>query len=148
MRSPLLAARAARAAGGAWRVNRLLLSLALALALERRGGENSWHMEEVTGHLPDLHFSLTSDRGSAVTARKFEGYLLLLYFGYTRCNTECPVSLSRLARVIRMLGDGENGVRVLFVSLDPVRDTGRASRGCNILVVTTAYISNSSYVLA
>jgi protein SCO1/2 len=116
-RSPLPAAGASR------RVNRLLLSLALALALAGCGGENSWHVEEVTGHLPNLHFSLTSDSGSAVTARKFEGYLLLLYFGYTHCNTECPVSLSRLARVIRMLGDSENGVRVLFVSLDPARDT-------------------------
>src|SRR4051794_2137261 len=115
--------RLVAAAGSVQRCLHILISLALALTLEGCAGENSWHVEEVTGHLPDLHFSLTSDSGSAVTARKFEGHVLLLYFGYTHCNAECPVSLARLARVVRMLGDGENKVRILFVSLDPARDT-------------------------
>ncbi|HET7061719.1 MAG TPA: SCO family protein, partial [Nitrosospira sp.] len=101
---------------------RLLTVLAFAITLGC-SSENSWHMEEVTGHLPDLDFSLTSDRGSRVTANEFEGNLLLLYFGYTHCNAECPVSLARLARVVQMLGDGKNQARILFVSLDPGRDT-------------------------
>lgn len=106
---------------------RLLAVLALAITLGC-SGENPWHVEEVTGHLPDLDFSLTSDRGSPVTANEFEGKLLLLYFGYTRCNAECPVSLARLARIMQMLGDGKNQVRILFVSLDPDRDTPEVLR--------------------
>jgi protein SCO1 len=101
---------------------RLLTVLTLATTLWGCTGKNAWHVEDVTGHLPDLDFSLVSDSGSTVTAKKFEGHLLLLYFGYTHCNAECPVSLARLAQVVQMLGDG-NRFRILFVSLDPDRDT-------------------------
>jgi protein SCO1/2 len=101
----------------------LLMALMLLLTLTGCTHQSPWHIEEVTGHLPDLDFSLTADNGRAVTGEQFEGYLLLLYFGYTHCDAECPVSLARLANVVRLLGDGENRVRILFVSLDPGRDS-------------------------
>jgi len=90
---------------------------------KRLHGGKSWHVEEVTGHLPELNFSLTSDRGSAVTAKTYEGYLLLMYFGFTHCTAECPVSMARLAHVMRLLGNDGHRTRILFVTLDPQRDT-------------------------
>jgi protein SCO1/2 len=104
-------------------LGRYIMSLTVALAISGCMAEKSWHVEEVTGHLPELNFSLTSDRGSAVTAKTYEGYLLLMYFGFTHCTAECPVSMARLAHVMRLLGNDGHRARILFVTLDPQRDT-------------------------
>jgi protein SCO1/2 len=57
---------------------------------------------------------------------------VLLYFGYTHCPDECPTTLANLATVLRDLGPRAKDVRVLFVSVDPARDT---------LPVLKAYVS-------
>jgi protein SCO1/2 len=106
-----------------------ILGLTLVLAASGCSIEKPWHVEEVTGHLPDLNFSLTSNHGSAVTAETYEGYLVLMYFGFTRCNAECPVSMARLAHVMRLLGNDAERARILFVTLDPQRDTPQALHG-------------------
>lgn len=80
------------------------------------------HAKEVTGHLPDLSFSLTSDQGQPVTARTYEGKVLLLYFGFTHCREECPISMARLARVMHLLGEDAERAHILFVTVDPERD--------------------------
>jgi protein SCO1/2 len=112
-----------------WRafpLDRYILSLTMALAISGCIGQKSWHVEEVTGHLPDLDFSLTSDRGIPVTAKAYEGHVLLMYFGFTHCTAECPVSMARLAHVIKLLGSDAQRARILFVTLDPQRDTPQA----------------------
>ncbi|MGH8685211.1 MAG: SCO family protein [Nitrosospira sp.] len=104
-------------------LGRYILSLTMALAISGCISEKSWHVKEITGHLPDLSFSLTSDSGRPVTAKTYEGYILLMYFGFTNCDAECPVSMARLAHVLQLLGDDANRTRILFVTLDPGRDT-------------------------
>src|SRR5688500_14567726 len=94
-----------------------------AFALSACISQKSWHVEEVTGHLPDLSFSLTADNGRLVTPAAYKGNLLLMYFGFTNCDSECPVSMARLARVMQLLGNDANRMRILFVTLDPERDT-------------------------
>ena len=111
---------------GFWRRFLLVLGLTIVLPVSGCMREKSWHVEEVTGHLPHLDFSLTSDRGSVVTAETYEGYLVLMYFGFTHCNAECPVSMARLAHVMRLLGNDAERMRILFVTLDPQRDTPQA----------------------
>jgi protein SCO1/2 len=49
-----------------------------------------------------------------------------MYFGFTHCNAECPVSMARLAHVMRLLGNDAERMRILFVTLDPQRDTPQA----------------------
>jgi protein SCO1/2 len=100
-----------------------LMAAFAALALNACISQKSWHVEEVTGHLPDLNFSLTADNGSRVTPTTYAGHLLLMYFGFTNCDSECPVSMARLARVMQLLGTDANRIRILFVTLDPKRDT-------------------------
>lgn len=100
----------------------------MALAISGCISEKSWHVKEITGHLPDLSFSLTSDSGRPVTAKTYEGYILLMYFGFTNCDAECPVSMARLAHVLQLLGDDANRTRILFVTLDPGRDTPQVLR--------------------
>lgn len=104
-------------------LSRYILGLAVAFAMSSCVAEKTWHVEEVTGHLPDLAFSLTSDDGRPVTAKTYENYILLMYFGFTNCKAECPVSMARLARVMRLLGDNANRTRILFVTLDPRYDS-------------------------
>ncbi len=61
---------------------RFILALMTAFAAFALGAcisQNSWHVEEVTGHLPDLNFSLTADNGRRVTPETYEGHLLLMF---------------------------------------------------------------------
>jgi protein SCO1/2 len=85
--------------------------------------ERQWQRHEITGHLPDLHFSLISDAGQRVTDKTYQGYLVMLFFGFTSCQAECPTTLFRLAKIIQNLGDNAKRTRILFVTLDPGRDT-------------------------
>ncbi|MGZ3305052.1 MAG: SCO family protein [Asticcacaulis sp.] len=72
----------------------------------------------VTGHLPDLRFSLLNDLGQPVTAADFHGKRVMLYFGYTGCGAQCPLTLAQLVE----LSKDEPDVRVVFVTVTPALD--------------------------
>lgn len=97
----------------------------LMAACSERGAP--WQLTNVTGHLPDLQFSLTADDGKPVDASAFKGQTTLVYFGYTHCPDVCPETMARLMQVLAKLGrkDAEH-VRILFISVDPARDTPQA----------------------
>lgn len=85
-----------------------------------------WQLTDVTGHLPDLDFSLTGDDGKPVTGDTFKGRTLLVYFGYTHCPDVCPETMGRLMQVIDKLGPDAQDLRILFITVDPARDTPQA----------------------
>ena len=70
-----------------------------------------------------LEFSLTDDAGRQVSALNYRGKTVLLYFGYTSCPDECPTTLSKLALALKSTKDHGAGNVVLFVSVDPQRDS-------------------------
>lgn len=80
-------------------------------------------LTDVSGHMPDLDFRLTDDHGKAVTGADYRGKVVLLYFGYTHCPDVCPLTLAHLHVVMERLGPLADGARILFVSVDPARDT-------------------------
>ncbi|GLQ97198.1 SCO family protein [Dyella mobilis] len=82
-----------------------------------------WQLTDISGHMPDLSFRLTDDQGKTVTAADYRGKVALLYFGYTHCPDVCPLTLAQLHVVLQKLGPLADGVRILFVSVDPTRDT-------------------------
>ena len=83
-----------------------------------------WHATNITGAMPALDFTLTrANDGAAVTADDYRGKIVILYFGYTNCPDICPATLANLSDVLQKLGDRANDVRILFVSVDPKRDT-------------------------
>jgi protein SCO1 len=82
-----------------------------------------WQLTNVTGHLPDLDFSLTADSGKPITGADLRGNTALVYFGYTHCPDVCPETMARLMQVITKLGADAQHVRILFISVDPARDT-------------------------
>lgn len=97
--------------------------LALAVTLAGCSGQ-SWQTLDITGVMPELAFELTYENGETVTADQFEGRITLLYFGFTHCPDICPLTLSRLASVMRQLTPEERSeLQVLFVSVDPARDS-------------------------
>ena len=105
----------------AWLAAAIAAGLALAACGDSSGG--GWHAKNVAGLLPDLRFAMTDDRGRAVGAGDFRGDVVLLYFGYTHCADVCPATIARLSGVVRDLGSEGRAMRILFVTVDPQRDT-------------------------
>jgi protein SCO1/2 len=101
----------------------LLAAAAMMLLLAGCASHPQWQLDNVQGHLPDLKFSMTNDLGQPVTAADYRGKVVLLYFGYTHCPDVCPLTLVHLHTVLQKMGKAADGVRVLFVTVDPVRDT-------------------------
>lgn len=77
----------------------------------------------IKGLVPRLDFHLTDQDQRAVTAQDYRGHLVLLYFGYTQCPDACPTMLSELSQALRALGPQGREARVLFVTVDPQRDS-------------------------
>lgn len=80
---------------------------------------------DIAGAMPPLSFSMTrANDGASVTAADYRGRVVILYFGYTNCPDVCPTTLSDLASVLQELGpNARKDVRVLFVTVDPDRDS-------------------------
>lgn len=72
------------------------------------------------------HFTLTDQFGQPKSLSDFKGKVVSLFFGFTHCPDICPTHLARQAEVMRQLGPRANDLAVLFVSLDPERDTPEA----------------------
>jgi len=100
-------------------------ALAFALLLAACGKPQSpWHATDITGAMPPLDFQMTrANDGNAVGAGDYRGKIAILYFGYTHCPDICPTTLANLAEVLDKLGPKASDVRVLFVTVDPNRDT-------------------------
>jgi protein SCO1/2 len=96
-----------------------------ALALNGCARAPHWQAgDDVTGSFPRLAFTLTrATDGKTVTAADYRGRVVLLYFGYTYCPDICPTTLLNLAQTLKRLGPLADQTRVLFVTVDPNRDT-------------------------
>ncbi len=65
---------------------------------------------------------LIDGAGRPVTLSQYQGDLLLVYFGYTRCADTCPLTMQKLAKAYRDAGAPKD-VKVMMVSVDPAHDT-------------------------
>jgi protein SCO1/2 len=68
-------------------------------------------------------FALPGSDGSEVTLARYRGKVVLLTFGFTYCAAVCPTTLSTLAQARRKLGKDGDSVQVIFVTVDPERDS-------------------------
>lgn len=68
-------------------------------------------------------FRLTNQSGQVVSDRDFRGKYMLVFFGYSHCPDECPLTLDKMAMTIRALGPGRQHIVPIFITIDPVRDT-------------------------
>jgi len=77
----------------------------------------------ITPPLPAAEINLTDHNGNSFTMSSQRGRVVLLYFGYTNCPDECPLTMAHIKLALESLGDRAKNVQVLMVSTDPVRDT-------------------------
>ena len=68
-------------------------------------------------------FSLLDPDGKLRTLNDFKGKVVVMFFGYTQCPDVCPTTLTEMQQVMTLLGPQSDKVQVLFVTVDPERDT-------------------------
>ncbi len=71
-------------------------------------------------------FTLTGTDGSAFSSERLAGKPYALFFGFTYCPDVCPTTLARLAKLRNALGKGNDIFAIVFVTVDPERDTPQA----------------------
>jgi protein SCO1/2 len=69
------------------------------------------------------HFTLVDQTGRAVTDQDLRGKPTILLFGYTNSPEVCPTTLADLSADLKVLGPDADRLNVLFVTVDPARDT-------------------------
>ena len=82
-----------------------------------------FHSVDITGASYAKNFDLTDINGKERTLADYKGDVVAVIFGYTHCPDVCPTTLAELAQVRKKLGSRGDKFQVLFVSLDPERDT-------------------------
>lgn len=108
-------------------MKRLSSAIVLAFVLLTAAGcgerPPSFHALDITGADYGHGFSLTDAAGRTRQLIDFRGKVVVLFFGYVQCPDVCPSTLANLAEVMRHLGADADRIQVLFVTLDPQRDT-------------------------
>jgi protein SCO1/2 len=84
---------------------------------------------DITGLDYAKGFSLTDHNGKPRTLADFKGKVVVVFFGYTHCPDVCPTTLSELAGIKKALGSEAERLQVLFITLDPERDTPELMAG-------------------
>jgi len=106
------------------RANEILLFVLIALSLAACGPSSpKFQGSDVTGSTFGRDFKLTDHTGKVRTLADFRGKAVVIFFGYTQCPDACPTTLSELNAAMARLGPEADRVQVLFVTVDPDRDT-------------------------
>jgi protein SCO1/2 len=105
----------------------LLVAAALALSVtacdKLPGKQASFQNTDVTGLDYAKGFSLIDHTGKPRTLADYKGKVVIVFFGYTQCPDVCPTTMAEMAGVMQKLGPQADQVQVLFITLDPERDT-------------------------
>jgi len=111
--------------------------LAVALGLLLAAGVVVWQMSKDEAHRMQMRemamkaptgsiggpFTLTDQDGKTIRDTSFHGKYMLVYFGYTYCPDLCPTGLEGIAHTLDQLGTDAKKVQVIFITVDPARDT-------------------------
>jgi protein SCO1/2 len=105
--------------------NLILLAILGMLSLAGCGqqAKPAFQSTDVTGAPIGGEFRLTGHDGKPRSLADFKGNVVVLFFGFTHCPDVCPTTMYELSEALKQLGDKAKDVQVLFVSVDPERDT-------------------------
>ena len=84
---------------------------------------DTFNATDITGAEFAKALSLTDHTGKQRSLSDFKGKVVALFFGYTHCPDVCPTTMFDLKNAMKLLGDQSNQVQVLFITVDPQRDT-------------------------
>jgi protein SCO1/2 len=104
----------------------LLVAVLVASPLagcDKPAARPSFDNTDVTGLEYARGFSLLDHNGKPRTLADFKGKVVVVFFGYTQCPDVCPTTMAEMASVMKDLGPQADQVQVLFITLDPERDT-------------------------
>ena len=108
-------------------MKKLFAILAMALALgacdKLASKPPSFTATDVTGLGYARDFKLTDHHGKARSLADFRGKVVVMFFGFTQCPDVCPTTMAEMAQAMNVLGPQAKDVQVLFVTVDPERDT-------------------------
>jgi len=108
------------AAGAGWVGVSAALGLSLSACSETK---QSFTAVDITGADYAKDFSLKDADGKVRTLADFKGKVVVLFFGYAQCPDVCPTTMTEMAQVKQQLGSDGDKLQVLFVTVDPARDT-------------------------
>lgn len=103
-----------------WRLSAVLLAAFLSACSPEAP---KFRSTDITGADFGKELALTGHDGKPRSLADFRGKVVVLFFGYTHCPDICPTTLADMAAVMKQLGPAAKRVQVLFVTLDPERDT-------------------------
>jgi protein SCO1/2 len=110
--------------GGRVRRRALVLLVFIAAAISGCGSEApKFKGSDITGTTYGRDFALTDHNGQPRKLADFRGKAIVMFFGYTQCPDVCPTTLAEVAEAMRRMGADAARVQVLFVTIDPARDT-------------------------
>jgi len=99
------------------------LCLLLVVACNNSSPRPDFALTDITGAEFGRGFQLTDHTGRPRTLDDFKGKVVALFFGYTYCPDVCPTTMGELAMIMKELGNDADRVQVLFITVDPERDT-------------------------
>jgi protein SCO1/2 len=110
--------------GGYARAGRLLFLLATLAVAGCGGSAPAFRATDISGTTEwGRDFALPDAKGQMRRLAEFRGRAVVLFFGYAQCPDVCPTTLSTMAEAAKLLGGDAARLQVIFVTLDPERDT-------------------------
>lgn len=100
-----------------------LLFLTLALLLAGCDSRPQFGNTDISEADYARDFALTDHTGKPRTMADFRGKAVVIFFGYTQCPDVCPTTMTGMAEAMKLMGADAAKVQVLFVTVDPERDT-------------------------
>jgi protein SCO1 len=100
-----------------------IVAVLIASIVACGSGSPAFQASDITGSSFGRDFELKDADGKQRRLADFRGKAVVLFFGYTQCPDVCPTTLAALAEVMQRLGPDADRVQVLFVTVDPDRDT-------------------------
>ncbi len=82
-----------------------------------------FHSVDITDRGFARHFSLPDTAGKLRTLKDFHGRVVAVFFGFAHCAEVCPTTLTEMTRVKELLGSDGDKFQVIFITVDPQRDT-------------------------
>ena len=102
----------------------VLLFLTIICLISCQNSQNQSFVGTDISSVPiDTTFKLKDFNGRIRTLEDFKGKVVVIFFGFTHCPDICPTTLTDLKKTMALLKDKASDVQVIFITLDPARDT-------------------------
>ncbi|WP_017906854.1 SCO family protein [Pseudomonas asplenii] len=100
-----------------------VLGLGLLAGCDSSGKLTYKYGKDLSDEILGRKFKLKDTQGNVTLLGSFSGLMPMIFFGFTQCPAVCPTALARAARAKKLMGPDGDKLQVVFITLDPERDT-------------------------